>query len=209
LIKSFWKDYESGAELSKENSIQLRNISNDLSGNKVTQPMALFCQYSAVEEMNKAIMLLLAHREFLNKGIADKILSDHKVKSFLFREIYHGNSSLEHNKILIDGKELTWENITFLIKKHNDRHKQRFDLRNKWLYVDRDEKLKKWTTPKDFIENFNAIKSGLVLELQALVTFYGLLKKMSFDTQIDNFQIESKLDEAGFLKTMSFRYDEV
>ena len=138
MTKSFWKDYESGSELSKENSIQLRNISNTLSRYKASQPMALFCQYSAVEEMNKAILLLFAHRKFLNKGITDKILSDHEVKSFLFQEIYHGNSRLERNKIIIDGEKLTWENIKLLMKKYKARHKQRFDLRNKWLYVDRD-----------------------------------------------------------------------
>jgi len=209
MPKSDWKDYESGSELSRTNSIQLRNISNTLSKYKESQPMALFCQYSAVEEMNKAIFLLLAHRRFLNKGIVNKILSDHEVKSFLFREIYYGNSRLEHNKIIIDDKQLTWENIKLLMKKHKTRHKQRFDLRNKWLYVDRDAELKEWTTPKDFIKTFDVIKPRLIVELQALFTFYDILKKMSFDTQMDNFNIEAKIDKKGFLQTMTIGYDEI
>jgi len=209
LTKSLWKDYEYGSKIAKENSIQLRNISNTLSRYEPSQPMALFCQYSAIEEMGKAILLLLTHRGFLNKGTSSMVLSDHDIKSFLFQEIYQGNSRLEHNKIIIDGKELTWANIINLRKKHRIRHKRKFNLRNKWLYVDRDEKLKKWTTPKNYIKNFKTTKSKLVIELQALFVFYDVLKDMSFDTQVDNFCIETKLDKSGFLETMSIMHDSI
>jgi len=202
--KSNIKDYLFGAEESKKNAIQLRNNANTLSHHEVMKPLAIFTMYTAIEEIQKGIFCLFAHKKLMPKSIISNIFSDHEAKSFLFYEIFKGNIRVENHQVMVSGKKFTSDTLKALKKKHKRRHQIRMAERNNGIYVGRKDK---WLLPSDLKSRFTLRKNRLMIELTALFNFYGIVKSLE-GTTVDNFTIRIKHNLSGDFQ-FTLGYDEI
>lgn len=204
-MKNHISNYLYGAEASRNNAMQLRNISNTLLKWEGSKQMSVFSMFTAIEEIQKAIFCLFAHRKWMTGSIISQVFSDHEAKSILFHEIYHGTFEIENNKAILNGKDLTSDNLKLLIKKHKPRIKARMDYRNNCIYVGR---AKKWLEPKKTISNPELAQAKLMIELTALANFYETIRDNQIDTMVNNFRIESKIRN-NRLEAMTISYDQI
>src|SRR3972149_7721990 len=121
-------DYSEGANHCLTNSSRLetsaRIILNDDNG---TDSFGLFLYYIAYEEIAKAIFCLFVERGWIKEEFVDKIFRDHRVKIFLFDEIFR-SFEVNGGRGYLGGKPLgdislndftkTYESI---IKDHRDK----------------------------------------------------------------------------------------
>ena len=181
-------DYSEGANHCLTNSSRLetsaRIILNDDNG---TDSFGLFLYYIAYEEIAKAIFCLFVERGWIKEEFVDKIFRDHRVKIFLFDEIFR-SFEVNGGRGYLGGKPLGDISLNDFTKTYESIIKDHREKTTDFLYVDKNDS---WHIPLVTYPDVDKEEEKIRLKIEALnIIFEFLTKNYDKGTSfVNNFRI--------------------
>lgn len=120
---------------SRHNSIVLKDSAFALFDKPKSESHALFLYYSALEEFQKGLFCMFAHRGFMKESQLEPIFKNHATKIILFQMIFRNEKFyIKNSKFYYDGvlfEDLDIKNLPDV----KDGYKKYMEKRNDCLYV--------------------------------------------------------------------------